>query len=134
MFLSYGGSIKIRSKTDSCVRRIFKFFNMFHLIVRVLFSSEQLFIFFFKVSKAAGLSSANTTDSAPRLNASIPMAPVPANKSRIVAFRTRSSRILKIDSRTRSAVGLVRIPGTVRSFFPFSSPPIILIVKASILV
>ena len=61
--------------------------------------------------------SIKTADRAPRLNASIPSAPVPANKSRmaIPSSAKRLVMILKIASRTWSAVGRTLWPlGTLR--------------------
>ncbi len=57
---------------------------------------------------AASSLSTNVTDAAPRDRASIPRAPVPANRSttRIPFRSTRLPRMSKIDSRTRSDVGL----------------------------
>src|SRR5208283_5322100 len=49
--------------------------------------------------------SMNTTSVAPRLSASMPTAPVPANTSRKRHPGTRPARTLKSDSRRRSLVG-----------------------------
>ena len=49
--------------------------------------------------------STKRTNAAPRLRASTPMAPVPANRSRQVLFVVRGPRILNSASRTRSQVG-----------------------------
>ncbi len=61
---------------------------------------------------AAEASSTNTTGPAPREMASIPMAPLPANRSAtdISSRSTRLPRTSKIDSRTRSDVGRVAVP------------------------
>jgi len=54
--------------------------------------------------------SLNTTSDAPRLCASRPYAPVPANKSRTLDCFTSLAMTLKTFSRTRSVVGRVIIP------------------------
>jgi len=71
------------------------------------------------------LMSIKTADWAPRLKASRPRAPVPANRSNTRASRTSNAIILKIASRVRPEVGLVLVPRTVRSFLPLNFPPII---------
>ena len=62
--------------------------------------------------RAAGASSTKTTDAAPREIASMPMAPLPANRSTtaIPSRSTRLPRMSKIASRTRSDVGRVAVP------------------------
>src|SRR6185369_9550192 len=63
-------------------------------------------------------------DPAPRLSASIPRLPVPAQMSstRIFAKSMRLARILKRASLTRSDVGLVVTPGGADNFLPRQVP------------
>ena len=70
--------------------------------------------------------SMNTADLAPRLKASMAKAPVPAKRSSTQAFSTSKVRILNIDSRIRSEVGLVFVPLIDRIFLPFKFPLITL--------
>src|SRR5215472_13612233 len=66
---------------------------------------------FFLINVTAGACfSMNTTFRAPRLNASMPTAPVPANRSTKKAPATRSPRMLKRVSRKRSLVGRSAMP------------------------
>lgn len=69
-----------------------------------------------------------TTQLAPRLSASRPMAPVPAKRSRTFAPKTESERILNKASLALSDVGriLLSLRGGVKSFRPFSVPLTIL--------
>src|SRR5205823_4096913 len=78
------------------------------------------------VLAAAGAESTNRARVAPRDRASIPMAPVPANRSRTSAAATRSPRLEKRPSRARSDMG--RVPaGTGARRTPLAEPPMILI-------
>jgi hypothetical protein len=69
-----------------------------------------------QTSAACAFFSTSTTWDAPRLAASSPSAPDPANRSKTRAPRitSRASRAEKIASRTRSLVGRVPVFGTLR--------------------
>ena len=69
--------------------------------------------------------STNTAFAAPRLTASKPRAPVPANRSRARAPRTSVPMRSKSDSRTRSFMGRVRPSGLWASRRPRRWPPTI---------
>src|SRR5439155_13998625 len=72
---------------------------------------------------APGAESTNSARLAPLERASIPTAPVPAKRSRTSASITRSPRLEKRPSRTRSPIG--RVPaGTGASRTPFADPAI----------
>src|SRR5215207_1500679 len=72
---------------------------------------------------AGAACSTSTAEAAPRETASIPNAPVPANRSRTLAPSTRSPRTPNSASLTRSLVGLVSLPGTARNRRPPRRPP-----------
>jgi len=69
----------------------------------------------------------NITFSAPLLAASIPIAPLPANKSRNTLSSTLDCIMLKSDSLTLSNVGLVIFSSSVYIFVPLAFPLITLI-------
>jgi hypothetical protein len=72
---------------------------------------------------AGAACSTRTAEAAPRDTASIPSAPVPANRSSTLAPSTRSPSTPNSASLTRSLVGLVSRPGTARSRRPPRRPP-----------
>jgi hypothetical protein len=77
-----------------------------------------------RITATAGAAcSTSTADPAPRDMASIPSAPVPANRSSTRAPSTRSPSIPNSPSLTRSLLGRVPAPGTVRSLRPPRRPP-----------
>lgn len=92
----------------------------------VLSTRPQERIFFLRIETAALSFSINVPVYAPRLNASIPNAPVPAKRSRTIAPRTRSDKILKIASLNRSPVGRIFFPGIDWSLRPLCVPLMIL--------
>src|SRR5690606_15660514 len=67
--------------------------------------------------------SMNTADAAPRLSASMPTLPVPANRSRNAESRTPVPRMLNNASLTRSITGRVESPGTSFNRRPLAVPP-----------
>src|SRR5690625_2403162 len=69
--------------------------------------------------------STKTARAAPRLRASIPRAPDPANKSRTVPSGIRSPSMLNKASFTISPVGRVVVPGTEFNRIPRREPPTI---------
>ena len=72
------------------------------------------------------LKSTAIADSAPRLSASIAIAPVPENKSNTRApYMPRCANTLKMLSRTRSNVGRVSTPLGDFIVWPLAVPPII---------
>ena len=80
----------------------------------------------FLMSRTACLSfSTKRTLFAPRLKASIPKFPVPANRSRTTFSCISLPRMLKIDSLTRSDVGRRVLSFSVANFRPFDVPLII---------
>src|SRR4030095_1636117 len=78
------------------------------------------------VSIGARFISVNRTNAAPRLKASIPTAPVPANRSHQFESITSPARILKSDSLARSVMGRVVSPGTDFNLRPLALPAITL--------
>jgi len=84
-------------------------------------------MFFLIMAQASGLLSTKMADLAFRLRASIPRAPVPANRSSTLAPSVRREMILNMDSLTLSDVGLVAIPVGAASFLPLHFPLMILI-------
>ena len=72
----------------------------------------------------AGERSTNTTDSAPRLRASIPSAPVPAKRSTNVASATSPSEPSELNSasRTLDEVGRTSRPAGASSRRPLAEP------------
>jgi hypothetical protein len=74
--------------------------------------------------------STKAADSAPREMASMPIAPVPAHKSKnLVCSLIPGARMLKSVSRRRSEVGRVLLPDGLRRIRPRYKPEIILILK-----
>ena len=71
------------------------------------------------------LCSTKIARSAPRLSASRPSAPVPANRSTTTRPTIASRRMLKSDSRTRSLVGRVALPFGPSILCPRRSPEMI---------
>ncbi len=82
---------------------------------------------------AAGFFSTKTASFAPLLSASIPIAPLPENRSRKRIPYSSSCIILKSVSLIRSVVGLVSIPGTVLSASLLALPAITLIISSFVL-
>ncbi len=103
-----------------------KFLVASHLITFVLSPRLHDLMFSLIANTALLEMSINTANLAPRLKASIARAPVPAKRSNMQAFSTSKARILNIDSRIRSEVGLVFVPLIDRIFLPFKFPLIIL--------
>lgn len=93
-----------------------------------VYPARQRAMFFFMRSRARLLFSTKTTKSALRLNASRPMAPVPAKRSSTFAPWMDLPRILNRASLALSEVGLILLSrgGGVKSFRPFCVPLIIL--------
>ncbi len=86
-------------------------------------SSTPKLVMFSAITRCATRSrSTKTTDSAPRLSASKPMAPEPAKASKTRAPRTVSPSELNIAERTRSPMGCVVEPGGVWINRPPNSP------------
>ena len=106
--------------------RQFKFLEMSHRITLDGLSRGRLARFSRRTEIDWLLISIKTADRAPRLKASMPNAPVPANRSSTVAPGTWKAIILNIASLVRSAVGLNLVPLTDRSLRPLSFPPMIL--------
>ena len=105
------------------------FFHVVALEDRVFFSAPGRESFglpefsFPRMTVNAGRSdSTRTAILAPRERASRPSAPVPANRSRTDASSVLPPRMLKIASRTRSAVGRTACPLGVRSRLPRHFP------------
>ena len=117
--------MKTRSKAWGIERRQLKFLVRSHRMTLIGLSGERTARFSRRTDSDWLLISIKTADWAPRLKASRPMAPVPANRSSTRALRTWDAIILKIASRVRSDVGLVLVPRTGRSFLPLNFPPII---------
>jgi len=117
--------MKIRLKVNDNECRQFKFLLRSQHMTRAGLSRGSSARFSRRTAIDWLLLSIKTADSAPRLRASMPKAPVPANRSSTVEPRTWKAIILKIASRVLSAVGLVLVPLTDRSLRPLSSPPII---------
>ena len=74
-----------------------------------------------------GLQSTNVTNFAPRLNASRPMLPVPAHRSRKLELIISPPRMLNTDSFTRSEVGRTVFALTEVKRLPLNFPEMILI-------
>mgnify|MGYP001715970479 CR=1 FL=1 len=70
-----------------------------------------------------------TADSAPRLKASIPIPPLPLNRSRKRQSGISGCRILNSVSFIRSVVGRVSMPGTVLRLSRLAVPAITLILN-----
>ena len=81
------------------------------------------------VRTAMGEESTNIAEAAPRESASIPIAPVPANRSSTEAPRTLDPRLENTPSRARSDTGLVP-SGTGPSRVPLACPAMILTAHA----
>ncbi len=78
------------------------------------------------VAIALELISRNRQERAPRLNASIPMLPVPPNKSKNVDSIISVDMMLKSASLTLSVTGRVESPGTGSNRIPRAFPAMIL--------
>lgn len=93
-----------------------------------VYLDRQSPIFLLIRSRARRSLSMKTTNEAFLLNASSPMAPVPAKRSRTFAPRTESPRMLNMAPRALSEVGRILLSrgGGVKSFRPFAMPLIIL--------
>lgn len=100
--------------------------SIFHEIIRPRSSRRHARRFFPSNETAAGAMSTKVALSAPLLRASIPKAPLPANRSRTIAPGTRSDRMLKMASLVRSEVGRIPLPSKGCSLFPFRVPLMIL--------
>ena len=133
-FFEYGGSAKIKSNSDPCcLGSLFRgrLWVKSCLITRISQLPEypvwQRRIFVFSISRADLSFSTKITLLAFLLNASNPIAPVPAKRSRTFAWLTRSPSILKSASRARSEVGrIVSVcPAGATSFLPLAVPLII---------
>src|SRR5215217_1415957 len=74
------------------------------------------------VSMGVRLESEKRTNDAPRLKASIPTAPVPANRSHQFDSKRSPAMMLNSASLTRSVMGRVVSPGTDLSFLPLAVP------------
>src|SRR3990172_5708080 len=74
------------------------------------------------VSIGARFRSLKRARDAPRLSASMPTAPVPANRSHQVEPATSPARILKSASLARSVIGRVVSPGTDFNLRPRAEP------------
>ena len=97
-------------------------FSTLPLITLARSSYPSDLIFALIVLHAFASSSTKSAPAAPRLSASSPMAPVPAYRSRTLAFSTLSPSIEKIAALTFSVVGLSPLFGALR-LRPLSLPP-----------
>ena len=127
---AYGGSMKITSNGATAEAEA-AYFSARALITRALMPGSHARLRFNAVnvcaiSAAAGAADSTATSSrAPRLNASTPNAPVPANRSstRASSSTPHESRCEKIASLVRSVVGLVPGFGVVNAM-PLNRPEI----------
>jgi hypothetical protein len=78
------------------------------------------------IEQAGRARSMKVACAAPRLRASMPTAPEPAQMSRNRLPLTQGARMLKSVSRNRSEVGLTFSPPAVRNLLPLCFPPITL--------
>ena len=112
IFLLYGGSINTTSKT-LLPFNIFIALSTEFSITRALSDNLVNIKLSFMHLTAFLLFSTKTAYSAPLLSASIPIAPLPLNKSRKLQSSISFCSILKSVSLILSVVGLVPIPSTV---------------------
>src|SRR3990172_4414858 len=99
----------------------------FFLNTFAVLSNPQSPIFFLITSTAPWLLSTNTQSEAPLLNASMPMAPVPAKRSRTFFSERSCTSTLNMASLTLSFVGFIEGYLKDASVFPFLIPPTTLI-------
>src|SRR3990167_469198 len=121
----YGGATSIRSNFICLFFKNPNILNTFILKTTDIFKYPASWRFFLITRIAFALLSTNKHLFAPRLRASIPNDPVPANKSRTILSSIESPKILNKDSFALSNIGLVRLLFNADSCIPFALPEII---------